>query len=189
MINKLYSATALPDPLDLFGQMLAQTPVAIWMADRDGKIILFNEAMKSLVDISDPEKVLQSYNIFEDPIAKSQGLVPYIRRVLTGQLIETVVMMDLSREPFGSDLNKGPKVFYVRCQYFPLKNDLGEFEYVVVMIENITDDYLEDLELSRSANELETANAEIMSREKEIIALKRRVHALTLQLAGLKESL
>lgn len=183
MIPKLYSPAALPDPLDLFGQMLAHAPFAVWMADREGKVLLFNEAMRNLVNVDDPDRVLADYNIFDDPIAKSQGLVPYIKRVLSGQVIETVVMMDLSREHFSKKAETDPKVFYVRCTYFPLKDDRGDFEYVVQMVENITQDYMEDLELSRSAHDLETANAEIVTREQEIIALKKRVRLLKLQLA------
>ena len=187
MIPKLYTPAALTDPLDLFGQMLAQAPFAVWMADRDGKVILFNEAMRNLVDIQDPDRVLATYNIFDDPIAKAQGLVPYIKRVLTGQVIETVVMMDLSQEDFSAAAKTDPKVFYVRCLYFPLKDDHGDFEYVVQMVENITRDYMEDLELSRSAHDLESANAEIIAREKEIMGLKKRVRALNIQASELRK--
>lgn len=187
MIPKLYSPAALPEPLDLFGQMLAQAPFAVWVADHDGKVVLFNEAMKNLVNIDDPDRVLATYNIFEDPIATSQGLVPYIKRVLSGQVIQTVVMMDLAQENFSAAAKTNPKVFYVRCLYFPLKDDDGRFEYVVQMIENITQDYMEDLDLSRSANELETANTEIVAREKEIIAFKKRVRLLKVQLAELEK--
>lgn len=187
MIPKLYTPAPLTEPLDLFGQMLAQAPFAIWMADRDGKVVMFNEAMRNLVGIDDPDRVLEKYNIFEDPIAKSQGLIPYIRRVLTGQVIETVVMMDLSQEDFNAAAKADPKVFYVRCLYFPLKDERGDFEYVVQLVENITQDYMEDLDLSRSANELETASAEILKCEKEIISFKKKARALTLQRDALKK--
>lgn len=186
MIPKLYSTVALPGPLDLFGQLLAQAPFAVWVADRSGKLILFNEAMRALVDIDDPERILETYNIFEDPIAMAQGLVPYIKRVLTGQIIQTVVMLDLSREGFNLNHKKEPKVFYVRCLYFPLRNDRGDFEYVVLMVENITQEYLEDIALSRSAREVEEAGKEIVDREKRIIALKARKRALEKRLAKLK---
>ena len=115
-----------------------------------------------------------------------QGLVPYIKRVLQGQVIQTVVVMDMSQEEFSLKGGTQPKVFYVRCLYFPLKNDRGDFEYVVSMIENITQDYLEDLEISRKALALQAANREIVEREQEIAALKRRKAALEGQLRGLK---
>ena len=186
MIPKLYTSAALPEPLDLFGQMLAQAPFAIWMADREGKVFLFNEAMRNLVDIDDPGKILGHYNIFKDPIAASQGLIPYIKRVLEGQVIQTVVMMDLSQEDFGPKNASEPKVFYVRCLYFPLKDDRGDFEYIVMMVENITQEYLEDISLSRTAHELETANKDIIDREKLISKLKLRQKALQIQLAKLQ---
>lgn len=186
MIPKLYTPSALPDPLDLFGQMLAQAPFAVWLADREGRVFLFNEAMRVLLDIDDPAHVFERYNLFQDPIAMGQGLVPYIKRVLQGQVIQTVVVMDMSQEDFGPKNGKEPKVFYVRCLYFPLKNDRGDFEYVVSMIENITQDYLEDLEISRKALALQAANREIVEREQEIAALKRRKAALEGQLRGLK---
>lgn len=186
MIPRLYTPTALPDPLDLFGQMLAQAPFAVWLADRDGRVFLFNEAMRALLDIDDPARIFDRYNIFQDPIALGQGLVPYIKRVLQGQVIQTVVMMDMSQEDFGAKNGKEPKVFYVRCLYFPLKNDHGDFTYVVSVIENITQDYLEDLEVSRKALALQAANREIVEREREIAALKRRKTALERQLRDLK---
>ena len=187
MIPKLYTSAPLPEPLDLFGQMLAQAPFALWMADREGEVFLFNEAMRNLVEIDDPARIFGHYNIFKDPIAASQGLVPYIKRVLDGQVIQTVVMMDLSQEDFGDKNAKEPKVFYVRCLYFPLKDEHGKFEYVVMMVENITQEYLEDISLSRTAHELETANREIIEREKIITGLKLRQKALQLQLAKLQK--
>lgn len=189
MTPKIYAAAAMPDQLGLFGQMLAQAPFAIWMADRQGKVLLFNEAMKSLVNIDDPDRVLSSYNIFEDPIVKTQGLAPYIKRVLTGQVVQTVVMMDLGQENFSASAKTDPKVFYVRCLYFPIKDDRGEFEYVVQVVENITKDYMGDLEMSRSAHELETANKEIIVHENEIIALKKRVRLLKQQLDEMRKHL
>jgi PAS domain-containing protein len=186
MIPKLYTSAVLPDPLDLFGQMLAQAPFAVWMADREGDVFLFNEAMRNLVGIDDPAKIFGAYNIFKDPIAASQGLIPYIKRVLQGQVVQTVVMMDLSREDFGAKSELEPKVFYVRCLYFPLKDDAGDFEYIVMMVENITPEYLEDISLSRAAHELEIANKDIVGREKRITELKAREKALRVQLAKLQ---
>lgn len=187
MIPKLYSLVETTDPLDLFGQMLAQAPFAVWMADRDGNVIVFNEAMRNLARIDDPARVFKAYNLFEDPVAKTQGLVPYIKRVLTGQVIETVVAMDLNREDFAEKTGDGAEVRYVRCLYFPLKDDHGAFDYVVQTVEDVTQEYMEDLELSRAARQLETANAEIVRREKEIIDLKKRVRVLKLQASELRK--
>ncbi|MEK7546495.1 MAG: hypothetical protein AAB554_05535 [Patescibacteria group bacterium] len=186
MIQKLYTSAALPEPLDLFGQMIAQAPFALWMADREGDVFLFNEAMRSLVGIGDPDRIFGNYNIFKDPIATSQGLIPYIKRVLKGQVIQTVVMMDLSQEDFGAEGDSAPKVFYVRCLYFPLKDSRGEFEYIVTMVENITQEYLEDISLSRTAHELESANKDVIEREKRIGDLKRRQKDLQEQLMKLQ---
>jgi PAS domain-containing protein len=185
MIPKLYTPAVLPDPLDLFGQLIAQAPFAIWMANNEGKVILFNEAMKSLVGIEDPEKILEHYNIFGDPIATAQGLVPYIKRVLDGQIVQTVVMMDTSQENFGNQ--KEPKVFYVRCLYFPLKSDPGETEFIVMLVENITQSYLEDLALSKATHQVEAANKEVIERENGIIQLKHRLKRLEDQLKSLKK--
>jgi len=184
MIPKLYSPANLPDPLDLFGQLIAQAPFAVWVADSEGNVILFNEAMRSLVGIEDPDKVLEKYNIFEDPIAKSQGLVPYIKKVLEGQIIQTVVMLDLSRENFGD--KKAPKVFYVRALYFPLKDHYGDSEYVVTLIENITPEYLEDLALSKATHDLKKKQAEVIEQEKEIAKVKAHVRSLRLHVEKLR---
>ncbi len=186
MINKLYTAAPLNDPLDLFGQLLAQAPFALWIADRSGKVVMFNEAMRTLVGIEDPATILNRYNIFEDPIATAQGLVPYIKRVLTGQIIQTVVMLDLARENFGALNQSAPKVLYVRCLYFPIRDASDNYEYVVMLVENITQEYLEDIALSKTAGELERVNRDILDREQRIIALKQRAEKLRKQLKSLQ---
>lgn len=186
MIQQLYSPTQLPEPLDLFGQLIAQAPFAVWVANRNGDVILFNEAMRELVDIDEPEKILEHYNIFEDPIAKSQGLIPYIKKVLEGQVVQTVVMLDLSRENFSK--KKNPKVYYVRALYFPLKDHYGESEYIVTLIENITPDYLEDLALSKAAHDLSERQSEIVSQEKEILAEKNLLQKLKEQFEKLNKN-
>lgn len=184
MIPKLYSPAQLPEPLDLFGQLIAQAPFAVWVADQEGNVILFNEAMRKLVNIEDPDKVLEHYNIFEDPIAKSQGLIPYIRKVLEGQVVQTVVMLDLSRENFGKQ--ESPKVYYVRSVYFPLKDHYGEPEYVVTLIENITPDYLVDLAFSKAAHDLDARQEEIIAQEKEILEQKKAIERLESQLKSIE---
>ncbi len=184
MIPKLYTVITLPDPLDMFGQLLAQAPFAVWVADRNGRVLLFNEAMRKLVGIDDPEKILAKYSLFEDPIAVSQGLVPYIKQVLSGKVMQTVMMLDLSQEHFGN--NKYPKVFYVRCQYFALKDEAGEYQYIVMLVENITQQYLDDLTLSKAAHEMEKFHREVIDREYAMIEMKRRIAALKNQLAELK---
>lgn len=186
MIPKLYSPAQLPEPLDLFGQLIAQAPFAVWVADRNGDVILFNEAMRSLVEIKDADKILEHYNIFEDPIAKSQGLVPYIRKVLKGQVVQTVVMLDLSKENFGNE--KDPKVYYVRALYFPLKDSFGEPEYIVTLIENITPDYLEDLALSKAAHDLNIRQSEVVDQEKEIMTHKNLLEKLEEQLREIEKN-
>lgn len=187
MIPKLYTSTALPTPLDLFGQLLAQAPFAVWIADREGRVVMFNEAMRSLVGIEHPEKILDFYNIFDDPTATAQGLVPYIKRVLTGQVVQTVVMMDLSVENFGENARTAPKVFYVRCLYFPIRDKVNNYEYVVMLVENITQEYLEDLALSKTALEIERASQDVIEREEKMVALKKRAQALRSQLESLKK--
>jgi PAS domain-containing protein len=185
MIPKLYSVAALTEPLDLFGQLLAQAPFAVWIADRDGKIVMFNEAMKNLVEIEDPERILESYNIFKDPVAVSQGLIPHLKKVLGGRVIQTVLMLDLSLEHF--NYNGAPKVLYLRCLYYPLKNEHGDFEYVAVLVENIAQEYLDDLMLTRKSHETEEAHREIVDLENKMIAAKERIARLEKQLAGLKK--
>jgi len=186
MIPKLYTSTILPEPLDLFGQLLAQTPFAVWIAEKSGKVIMFNEAMRSLVGVMDPEKILDRYNIFEDPIATAQGLVPHIRKVLEGQVAQTVVMMDMSREPFENGVD--PKVYYVRCVYFPLKDPSGSFEWVVMLVDNITQQYLEDLALSKTAHEMDVAHRELIERERRMVDMKKRIGVLRAQLSTLNSA-
>ena len=72
MIPQLYTSAPLLEPLDLFGQMLAQAPFALWMADREGKVFLFNEAMRDLVlespstELSEPIHDMLEYLIAQN---------------------------------------------------------------------------------------------------------------------------
>lgn len=126
MIPKLYSVTDLPEPLDRFGQGIAQASFGYWAADQSGKVMLFNEAMREFLGIGNPEEILGRHDIFTDPIATAQGLVPYLKRVLSGETIETVVMLDSG------------KVHYLRCLYFPVAGGDGNPAYVGARVENVT---------------------------------------------------
>lgn len=126
MTSTLHKIVILPEPLELFGQSIAQAPFGAWAADRNGKVVLFNEILREFLGIDDPEEVLGRHDIFKDHVAAAQGLVPYIKRVLNGETIETVVMLDAG------------KVHYLRCLYFPINDAAGNPAYVGARVENVT---------------------------------------------------
>jgi len=178
-------STRLPEPPELLGRMIAEAPFAVWIVDREGRVVLLNEAMRNLLDIGNPERLLDGYDIFEDPIAKSQGLIPYLKKVPEGQIVRTVVMLDLSREHFGD--GKGPKAFYVRALYFPLKNRFGEVEHVAAIIEDITTAHLK--ELAHSRQEHAAAETSVGDSASEIALCESAIARLEAQLKEVEETI
>jgi PAS domain-containing protein len=187
MNRQLYGADDLPEAIMPLCQLIAQAPFAVWIADRTGKVVLFNEATRKLTGTEDPKKLLDSYSIFDDPIAAAQGLVPHIKRVLEGQVVQTVVILDTAREGFFC--GNGCKVYYVRCLYYPITDETGVHQYIVAVIENITPQYLEDLECARVTRRIDIANNEAVTLEKEMVLAKNRVTSLKKKLASLKKAL
>ena len=187
MNRQIYGVNQLPEAIMPLCQLIAQAPFAVWIADRAGKVILFNEAMRKLTGTEDPQLLLNKYNIFEDPIATAQGLVTHIKRVLEGQVVQTVVVLDTAREGFFC--GNGCKVYYVRCLYYPVTDETGAHRYIVAVIENITPQYLEDLECARVTRRIDLANNEAVTLEQEMILAKNRVVSLKKKLAALKHAL
>ena len=187
MNRQLYGAESLPEVIMPLCQLIAQAPFAVWITDRTGKVILFNEAMRKLTGTEDPQKLLGQFSIFDDPISAAQGLVPHITRVLEGQVVQTVVILDTAREGFFC--GNGCKVYYVRCLYYPITDETGVHQYIVAVIENITPQYLEDLECARVTRRIDLANNEAVTLEKEMILAKNRVTSLKQKLASLKQAL
>jgi PAS domain S-box-containing protein len=176
MTPRLYMRSASKEPLDLYGELLAQAPFAAWAADRDGRILFFNEAMRQLLGTDDADHLLSTYNIFEDEAAAKEELVPAIKRVLTGQIFQTVSAAAAGLG--GDDGNES----YVRCVYFPLKAEEGGFDGIGALTQDVTREYVEELSLSQKAHELEAAHegalAEIARAEKRVRALKKQLEAL-----------
>lgn len=187
MNRNLYGVDKLPEAIMPLCQLIAQAPFAVWITDRAGKVVLFNEAMRRLTGTEDPQKLLDRYNLFNDPIAAAQGLAPHIKRVLEGKMVQTVVVLDTAQEGFYCDGTC--KVYYVRCLYYPLTDETGDIQYVVAVIENITPQYLEDLECARVTRRIEIANNEAIALEKDMALAKNRVNSLKKKLATLKHAL
>ncbi len=60
--------------------VIEQSPINMWVSDREGTLIRANQALRNQVKASDGELV-GKYNIFNDPLVAEQGHLPAVREV------------------------------------------------------------------------------------------------------------
>jgi len=120
--------------ITLLHTLIEQSPIAIQIMTPDGRIVKVNHAYKKLWGISLHE--LSEYNIFQDEQAKSLGLMPYIKRGFAG---ETLSLPPFEYDPVKTKVvQKGGKR-WIQSLMYPVKDENGEIQNVVMMHEDITE--------------------------------------------------
>jgi|GEM_PF-1672148 len=97
--NLEYMSTTIRDISDMKNEMreheetrlfldrvIEQSPMATWIADDRGTCIQTNKALRDLMNVRD-EDMIGRYNVFEDNIMQSQGLVPTVRKAYEGETV------------------------------------------------------------------------------------------------------
>ncbi len=107
-----------------------QSPIAIHVYDKNATLIGANKAWENLWGVS-REKSVGWYNLLKDKSILSMGLEKHIQKALKGKSGE---FGDIQ---FSSAVN-GQNARYVSTRYFPLFDEHGDVERIVVYNEDVT---------------------------------------------------
>ena len=117
--------------------IINQSPYSICISDDKGTLIWTNKACLDLLNISEDE-VVGKYNIFQDDIVASQGLLPLVRSVFeSGESVRFELKYDSSKLK-----NPGLQRFVnltLDVTIFPIKDSTGKITNAVIQHMDITE--------------------------------------------------
>ncbi len=142
-----------------FRTLVEQSPSAIEIYEPDGKLILVNNAWTELWNLKKED--VADFNIFNDPQSEISGLTTAFRAAQKGMLQR---MDDVVYTPDSSGFIGGRKR-WISPKMYPLTNQVGKVENIVLTYEDITERKQAENELKEYREKLETL---IIARTKEL---------------------
>lgn len=128
-----------------FRLMMEQSPLAMQIYDTDGTLIRVNNAWYNLWDIQPDEIILLDYNILKNREPQERIFAEAFHNGLNGQSTEVKDFL------YNPQKNKWPgRERYIHTKIYPLRNDDGEVNYVVMLHEDITERKKTELALLQS---------------------------------------
>lgn len=174
------------------------SPIGIYTINTNGIILTYNPAMMKISGITDQKETIGK-NVFDAEAYRKIGLDKLLHEAIDGSVFETEVEVE-------SSLGEHKKTF--RHYYgVPVRNEGGLVEYVLVMVEDITerkalqakiDEYAKDLEgkINERTKDLESKIVELerfqkltVDREIRMTELKQQIEKMRVKLESLGVSL
>ena len=145
-----------------FRAIMEQSPIGIELLAPDGRIAKVNSAWLRIWDLSEEDlaRVLENYNILADPQVEKLGVGPLLRKAFAGETVtlpEVQYSADQTGEDFGLEGMRG-RSSWIQCHLFPVKNEDGELQFVVMTYVYITDLKRAEQEVFESRDALARAN-------------------------------
>lgn len=138
---ELRRQTALADSFFL------RNPYSVQFYNPQGRVVRYNEASRALFQ----QEIPMDIDMLDIAISMYPELGPMFDRVRQG---ETVHMPAILANPTHFDPKCENRTVYAGAVVFPLMNEHGECEYIVMMHEDVTDRVLTEQALERALREL-----------------------------------
>ena len=167
---------ALWESEERFRTMVEQSPLSIQIMSADGVTISVNKAWERLwgVTIND----LKGYNILKDTQLEEINILPYINKGFSGEAAFIPAANYDARETLG----KGAKR-WVEAHIYPVKDEKGNIQTVVLMHEDITKRKNTEEEIKKRVEDLEKFYDMSVGRELKMKELKKRLAELEKKLS------
>jgi signal transduction histidine kinase len=121
-----------------FDQLFERSPVAMQIFAPDGTLLRTNEAFREFIGLPSCEAGVGVYNVLRDPFALQIGSTERFVRAVAGETVlrrnQTVDLAPSSRR-----LMTSPKLVHFDSVFFPVHEDTGGLETVVLMLWDTSD--------------------------------------------------
>lgn len=142
-----------------FRQLVEESPYSIGIGDADGYTAMVNKTFVQLFGSVPPKE----YNIFNDPILQRLGIQDKVTSVLDGERI-SIPELYYNHHEINPEFPDNP--IWMHLEGFPLYDNTGEVEYIVLIQENITERKKQEIQIREINDYLENlithANAPIV---------------------------
>ena len=138
-----------------FRMLVEQSPFSIIIYDRNGRILMANLASKQLWRLS-PEhfdNLAANYSILEDEVLAQSGLLQQIKQAFAGKAATIPpTVMTLQDYPYEE---AATQKLWIAAYAYPVKDEMGHVQEVVVMHEDVTERVLAEEALRQSQEQFE----------------------------------
>lgn len=109
----------------------APTPTMVF--DKDGRLIMHNKSSEAIWDLNGSQ-AFGVYNILKDPQLVEAGIMPLIKDTYAGKTPEC---LETYYDP--SRLAKSGRARWIKANTYPVKDEKGKVDGIVVLLEDITE--------------------------------------------------
>jgi two-component system, cell cycle sensor histidine kinase and response regulator CckA len=141
---------ALRTSEDRFRGIVEQSPFSIQVLSAQGGIIVVNEAFCALWGVT--RESLAGYSIMADERLEALGLMPVVREAFAGERVRTPVVEFDVPSPHGESVKR-----VVQVVFYPLKDEAGALQSVVVVHLDFTERARAEEERNRLQAQLQQA--------------------------------
>jgi PAS domain S-box-containing protein len=119
-----------------FAAIIDQSPFSIQIMSPDGFTIRVNKAWEKLWGLTLEQ--IRDYNMLEDQQLEKQGVMPYIKSAFNGEYAEIPAIPYDPKETVPDRFADDEPIKWTRAVIYPIKDDEGQIQEVVLMHEDIT---------------------------------------------------
>ncbi len=120
-----------------FRAFVEQSPFGIQFLSPDGRTTLVNPAWERITGATLED--LRDYNILHDRQLEEKGIMPYVRRAFAGESVSTPPVV--YRADDTPEVPVAGHSFCTRGHFYPIRNAQGEIEEIVLMHEDVTEQF------------------------------------------------
>ena len=137
-----------------FRSLVEQSPISIQLLSVEGRTLRVNAAWEKLWGLK--AEALANYNILQDRQLIEKGSMPAIQQAFAGQPAR---LDPLIYNPADNPVAPGPpSTHWISAYIYPIKNDEGTIQEVVLLHEDITEQIHLEENLAKAKTDAETAN-------------------------------
>ena len=133
---------------NLLEKVLNILPLGIQIFDKDGISHLINEKQKELLGLPDLSEGIGKFNVLNDPYSIATGASEIYKKAYEGKSHKHKYQYNLGIDENKWNTRKDTRIFYERI--VPLINESSETEFVLALLEDITEKETSEKELIQS---------------------------------------
>jgi PAS domain S-box-containing protein len=131
------------------------SPIAEWVADKDGAIIRTNRSLRQILDLKD-DVIVGRYNILEDQNLESQGVMPQVREVFDRH-VPARFHIRWKATRTGVEGFNSARELYIDVSLIPILDERDQLTHVVCQWIDVTEQKLAESALRESEAKFSTA--------------------------------